>query len=314
MVVADFQQLRPMSNGSMCRKFCERMETIELVTSYRSTCEEHLLFLNRIREVQPDRQTLVKYFRDRHWDDDDLEECVAYGLDLAAARGKVFTWLTATNRGASAVCRAALAHKGISDDDLLAGYQGDPASKSKLRILCRPGLLYRLTRNLDKRRGFVNGALAVCVESLKGCEVFIVRLVSSGNLVLVHPVEEKGQRFLPLTYGYATTVRRAQGASLDMGCIYFDQKKRAAGRGYGYVAVSRFKSREGCFLYGKLRQTYFLPVGEDLESEILDRGVLSETTATEDEGREYVGMGSDPHFSVEDIDPAMLAHDPDFED
>ena len=109
MVVADFQQLRPMSNGNMCRKFCERMETIELVTSYRSTCEEHLLFLNRIRDVQPDRPTLVKYFQDRHWDDDDLGECVAYGLDLAAARGKVFTWLTSTNRGASAVCRAALA-------------------------------------------------------------------------------------------------------------------------------------------------------------------------------------------------------------
>ena len=101
--------------------------------------------------------------------------------------------------------------------------------------------------------------------------------MTTGTLVLVHPVEEKGQRFLPLTYGYATTVRRAQGASLDMGCLFFDQKKRAAGRGYGYVAVSRFKSREGCFLYGKLRQTDFLPVGEDMESEILERGVLSES-------------------------------------
>ena len=273
VVVADFQQLRPMSNGSMCRNFCERMETIELVTSYRSTCPEHLLFLNRIRDVQPDRPTLMEYFRERNWNDSSLEECVAYGLELAAARRKVFTWLTHTNQGSSSVCRAALAHRGISDDDLLAGYPGDPSSKSSLRILCRHGLLYRLTRNLDKRRGFVNGALAVCVESLKGHEVFIVRLVSSGNLVLVHPVEEKGQRFLPLTYGYATTVRRAQGASLDMGCIYFDQKKRAAGRGYGYVAVSRFKSREGCFLYGKLRQTDFLPVGEGIESEIIERGV-----------------------------------------
>ena len=174
--------------------------------------------------------------------------------------------------------------------------------------------MYRLTRNLDKRRGFVNGALDVCVESIKGGEVFIARLVSSGNLVLVHPVEEKGHRFLPLTYGYATTVRRAQGASLDMGCIYFDQKKRAAGRGYGYVAVSRFKSREGCFLYDKLRQTDFLPVGEDMESEILGRGILSETAATEDEGREYVGISSDPNFSADDLDPAMLANDPDVQD
>ena len=58
----------------------------------------------------------------------------------------------------------------------------------------------------------------------------------------------------------------------------------------------------------------FLPVGEDLELEILDRGVLSETTATEDEGREYVGMGADPNFSVDDLDPAFGANDPDFQD
>ena len=209
------------------------------------------------------------------------------------------------------MCRAALAHKGISDDDLFAGYRGDPSSKSDLRILCRPGLLYRLTRNLDKQRGFVNGALAVCVESLRGNEIFIVRLVSSGNLVLVHPVEENDQRFLPLTYGYATTVRRAQGASLDMGCIYFDQKKRAAGRGYGYVAVSRFKSREGCFLYGKLRQTDFLPVGEEKDSEIIERGLFSESDDSDKEFIETCAAGSYPYFSVDDI---VVALGPDFEE
>ena len=117
---------------------------------------------------------------------------------------------------------------------LRAGYPGDPSSKSSLRILCRPGHLCRLTRNLDKRRGFVNGALAVCVESLKGGEVFIVRLVSSGNLVLVHPVEEKGQRFLPLTYGYATTVRRAQGAFSGFG-VYLLRPEEARSRSWVWL-------------------------------------------------------------------------------
>ena len=144
--------------------------------------------------------------------------------------------LTSTNRGASAVCRAALAHKGISDDDLLAGYQGDPASKSKLRILCRPGLLYRLTRNLDKRRGFVNGALAVCVESLKGCEVFIVRLVSSGNLVLVHPVEERGQRF------FATDVWVRHHRTSRSG--------RFSGHGLHLLRPEEARSRSGLWLRG----------------------------------------------------------------
>ena len=170
--------------------------------------------------------------------------------------------------------------------------------------------MYRLTRNLDKARGFVNGALAVGYESLRGDEVFVVRLLSSGNLALVHPVEDNGQRFLPLTYGYATTVRRAQGASLDMGCIYFDQKRRAAGRGYGYVAVSRFKSREGCFLYGKLRQTDFLPVGEEKDSEIIERGVYSESDDSDEEFIETCAAGSDPYFSVDDI---VVALGPDFE-
>ena len=98
-----------------------------------------------------------------------------------------------------------------------------------------------------------------------------------------------------------------------MGCIFFDQKKRAAGRGYGYVAVSRFKSREGCFLYGRLRQTDFLPVGEDKESELTERGILSESTDSEDDGLEFAGMGADPDFSVADIDPAVFSNDPDFQ-
>ena len=65
-------------------------------------------------------------------------------------------------------------------------------------------------------------------------------------------------------------------------------------------------------MYGKLRQTDFLPVGEDLKSEIRDRGVLSETSATEDEGREYVGMGADPNFSVDDLDPPLVPTTPTF--
>ena len=55
-------------------------------------------------------------------------------------------------------------------------------------------------------------------------------------------------------------------------------------------------------------------MGEEDETEILERGVLSETTDTEDEGREYVGMGADLNFSVDDLEPAMFANDPDFQD
>ena len=126
---------------------------------------------------------------------------------------------------------AALSNLGITQKDLEAGFLCDPATKSALRILLRPRLLLRLSRNLDKGRGFVNGAFAEVVEPLRGNAVCVARLLSSGNYVLIHPLTEEGSVFLPSCYGYATTIPRAQGSSLSLGCIYFDQLKYAAGRG-----------------------------------------------------------------------------------
>ena len=141
--------------------------------------------------------------------------------------------------------------------------------------------MLRLTRNDDKQRGFVNGATCVVIESLLGNSVFICRLVGTGNYVLVHPREEDGCRFLPCVYGYATTIRRAQGADLDHGCLYFDHTRPAA-RGYGYVGASRFKTRDGCYIFGKVRQTDFLPVGDGADAEVLLRGYYSVDSDDED--------------------------------
>ena len=135
--------------------------------------------------------------------------------------------------GASDVCLAALQHKGVSAADLDDGYLCDPASKSVLRILVIPGLIIRLTRNFDKQRGFANGALAAICDSLDGNRVFTARLLNSGNMILIHPMEEDGARFLPCCYGYATTIRRAQGADIFHGCLYMDNRWHTAARGYG---------------------------------------------------------------------------------
>ena len=113
--------------------------------------------------------------------------------------------------------------------------------------------------------------------------------------------------FLPCCYGYATTIRRAQGASLDIGCLYFDFKKHHAGRGYGYVGVSRFRSRAGVHLHGVLRQSDFLPVGPDKEDEHWQRGYDSlNSSDSEYEGNRQDGLyhGSD---SESDLDPFSTA-------
>ena len=171
------------------------MESVKLETVYRSSDEAHLIFLNSIRFKQPSREELLQYFGDRHWSRRvDLQTCVARGMEIVREKGEPFTWLTCTNAGASEVCEAALATMGISKLDISGGYLCDPSSKSDLRILARPGIVVRLTRNFDKSRGFVNGALGVVCESLRGNAVFTARLVGTGNMVLVHPMEEAGDK------------------------------------------------------------------------------------------------------------------------
>ena len=153
VLVADFQQLQPVSGGVSCHTFCDLMQTVELGTVYRSSDPDHLLFQNRIRETQPSRRDLVEYFGDRHWHLRSLMSCVAEGMRLQDESGSPFVWLTNTNSGASDVCRAALKHFEVTADQLALGYLPDPTSKSDLRIVATPGLLLRLTRNFDKQRG-----------------------------------------------------------------------------------------------------------------------------------------------------------------
>ena len=79
--------------------------------------------------------------------------------------------------------------------------------------------------------------------------------------------------FLPCTYGYATTIRRAQGATYRHGAIWFDHD-HPPDRGYGYVAASRFKAKDGMYLFGKVRRTDWLPVRETaaaMEHDQVDR-------------------------------------------
>jgi hypothetical protein len=312
-VVADFSQLPPVTSGGVCQTFCESMTNfVELKTIFRSEDPAHLLFLNRIRANQPRKKILKEYFEDRHWQDLTLEECVAIGMEMAEETNDGFTWLTATNAGAGEVCEAALHNLGITAEDIRSGFLCDTTTKSTLRILAVEGIIIRLSRNLDKGRGFVNGALARIEYPLRGNAVFVATLLGSGNRILVYPMYENGAVFLPCSYGYATTVRRAQGASLSMGCIYFNQRHRAAPRGYGYVAASRFRTREGCFLYGKLRRTDFLPVDGEDEDEILERGIESQSEDEEDAGIKYAGMSGDLWGDLSG-DAVSLTMDADFD-
>ena len=163
------------------------------------------------------------------------------GCDLQKPSIRFFCWLCVTNAGADSVNRAALSLLGVTDEQLSVGFPGDPKVQAG-PIFVKEGLFLRLTRNLDKPRGFVNGALGEVVHKLSDA-IFILRL-TTGVLLLVHPVTVGEQTFLPCAYGYATTIRKAQGQSLDLGCLYFNHCYPPE-RGYGYVGASRFRTRAG---------------------------------------------------------------------
>jgi hypothetical protein len=178
--------------------------------------------------------------------------------------------------------------------DAEGGLPGDPACGGE-EVLFDVGMRVRLTQNLDKDRGFVNGALGVIEHMLKD-DVFVMRS-TAGILILVHPVWQNGHAFMPVTYAYATTMRRAQGATLDLVGLLFDRKK--PDRGYAYVGTSRGRRRCDIFHVGGVRRTDWLPVGGDARNEQLQLSVMSESDSEE---RSSDSEGSMSDFSEDEPD------------
>ena len=93
-------------------------------------------------------------------------------------------------------------------------------------------------------------------------DVFIL-LTTHGVRLLVHPVHVDGKMFMPASYAYAMTIRRAQGSTLDFVGLLFD--RRCADRGYAYVGSSRVRRVIHLWLVGRTRRTDWLPVGENTD-------------------------------------------------
>lgn len=104
---------------------------------------------------------------------------------------------------------------GATLDELFenSDWHGDPKAHNGKMIFAK-GMRIRLTRNLDKDRGFVNGAVGTIHHMLSPC-TFVLK-TDRGVMLLVHPVAQDGQVFMPCSYGYAMTIRRAQGSTLGI--------------------------------------------------------------------------------------------------
>ena len=281
----------------------EKVKGFHLTANYRTDDEDLKAFLRVVRVEQPQKSYLQSFFRGRHLQGP-LQECLRWTLSEGRRRGVNFTWLCVTNpRGVRKVNLAALRAlpQPITEEDLERdGFPGDAAAFAG-PIILRVGLRLRLSRNLDKPRGFVNGALCTIVEVLSRA-VAVVEL-TNGKLCLLHPVSDGNKTFLPCAYGYATTIRKAQGASLEAVVLFFDHCYPPE-RGYGYVGASRAKWKAGLFFYGRLRRTDWLPVGPGAIGEQEERQDSSKSSAS----------GSEDDYDPADMNAALRAQEEDYYD
>ena len=99
--------------------------------------------------------------------------------------------------------------------------------------------------------------------------------------LLVHAVQDRGKASMPAAYGYAMTIRRAQGCTLDLVGLHFNRRK--PDRGYGYVAVSRAKRKVDTFIVDQVRRTDWLPVGGDVRGPDAEQVHPSAASESDDE-------------------------------
>ena len=225
----------------------------------RSTDENLLRFLDIARGSQPTKETLRDFFEDRIFSRD-RHVTMRKLLDLEKERDKEIVVLTVTNHEADKWNRARLA---IEFPQVIEAMEtcmvrGDPEFMTG-PLEVAPQVRLRLTKNLDKDRGFVNGAMTVVQHVLRK-DVYVVAR-SDGVLNLVHPTRDnKGRTMVPATYAYATTIRRVQGATLPAVALRFD--RRLPDRGYAFVGASRVRAKTDVYHISCLRRTDWLPVGK----------------------------------------------------
>ena len=168
VVGADYQQVAPIGGDTTGQDLCDSIQTIELTVVHRTDDPELLAFLFLASKKQPSRAELREFFGDRLLKYS-LTEAVKFGLASTARSGKLFVWLCVTNKGVREVNLAAISQLDppITEADLASrGFPTDPIVGKNGYIVIRPGITIRLTRNIDKERGFVNGAIAIVVHVL----------------------------------------------------------------------------------------------------------------------------------------------------
>ena len=117
------------------------------------------------------------------------------------------------------------------------------------------GLRLYITRNVNKQNDFVNG-MGCQVEEMDTYGVLV--RTDTGKRILVHPMTDPTSRltYYPLRLGYATTLHKVQGATLENITIWLDKPWWPAA---AYVALSRVQYDASWRFVGDMKPEHFVP-------------------------------------------------------
>ena len=242
---------------------------ITLVQPWRCKCEKLMAKIQGTRTSRPSRKMLrsiVSGHRAWNGKTGPTSADIRNVLSQTKKLQKDTTFVTCTRRGANQINELVVQELFHRCQDKLLGvipghYDANPENynkEGKLHEGRRPvpksvklykGMRLFLTFNEDKKEDFVNG-MEVAVEgymdetrSGRKNECLVVR-TKTGKRLSVHPITEdpletgKDTRvtYFPVRYGYASTLHKVQGATLDHVTIWLDVPGMKAA---GHVALSR---------------------------------------------------------------------------
>ena len=275
--VGDFHQLRGMdATRATDSPRWRQVVTRRLRTMRRCQCPELQWKLELLRSAKPSKEQLHRMLRGHRAMPDRGPEYSPEptNMDVAAMLEQTqnTTFVTITRR-AAAVLNALALEVLFSEAAPVATCAADPESNlenydargrlisyapSQMPIFV--GAKVMLTRNIDKSRDFVNGMTA----TILGCRRNSVVVQTKTNRILtVFPYteeerapEERGPACLPLRLGYATTLQKIQGATLEHATIWLDVANIEAA---GYVALSRVRADNHWRFMGHVTPHHFTP-------------------------------------------------------
>ena len=271
--VGDFHQLRGMdatraTDSARWRQVVQR----HLRTMRRCACQELKWKLELLRTGKPSKDQLHKMLRGhRAMPDRGPEyspEPTILDMEAMLTETPHTTFVTITRWATACLNHLALevlfaeamplGTVAVDPESNLDNYddRGRLIAAIPLQLPIYVGARVTLTRNVDKARDFVNG-MAATVMGMKKSSVVVQ--TKTGQVLTVFPFRDEdtgGLPCLPLRLGYATTLQKIQGATLDHATIWLDVANIEAA---GYVALSRVRRDADWRFIGHLTPHHFTP-------------------------------------------------------